>query len=88
MGATARRLLEGDGWQVVGEAVDGASAIDSVARLAPDVVLLDVGLPDLDGFGVAERLAAAGGDGPAVVLVSSREQAAYGRRVSASPAQD
>ena len=80
--ATARRMLEADGWQVVGEAADGASAIAEFGRLRPDVVLLDVVLPDHDGFVVAERLA--GLAGAQVVLVSSRERAAYGDRVESS----
>lgn len=87
--ATARRLLERDGWTVVGEAVDGASALAAAAVLGPDLVLLDVGLPDIDGFVVAERLADIPVDGarrPAVVLVSSRDRRAYGARVDASPA--
>jgi DNA-binding response OmpR family regulator len=49
-------------------------------------VLLDIGLPDIDGFAVAERLVAAGDVGPAVVLISSREREAFGGRVSASSA--
>jgi DNA-binding NarL/FixJ family response regulator len=87
--ATARRLLERDGWIVVGEAVDGASALAAAAALAPDLILLDVGLPDIDGFVVAQQLAAGTADGarrPAVVLVSSRDRRAYGARVDASPA--
>ncbi len=84
--ATARRLLERDGWTVVGEAEDGASALVAVAALSPDVVLLDIGLPDIDGFVVAERLAAGAGDTPAVVLVSSRDLGAYGSRVATSSA--
>src|SRR5438105_2788065 len=68
--ATARALLQAEGFDVVGEAEDGASALALVAELRPDVVLLDVQLPDLDGFEVAQRL---GADGPAVVLVSSRD---------------
>ena len=84
--ATARRMLERDGWTVIGEAADGASALTAVSALQPDVVLLDIGLPDLDGFGVAERLADATGGGPAIVLVSSRDRSAYGGRLAASPA--
>ena len=82
--ATARRMLEADGWLVVGEAIDGVSALDAAARLRPDVVLLDIGLPDMDGFTVADRLATA--DGPPVVLVSSRDSSAYGDRLLTSPA--
>jgi DNA-binding NarL/FixJ family response regulator len=68
----ARLLLETEGYQVVGEAADGAGAIAQAARLRPDVVLLDVQLPDLDGFDVAARLTV-NGDAPAVVLTSSRD---------------
>ena len=82
--ATAKRLLESDGWAVVGEAIDGSSAMAAAAALAPDVVLLDIGLPDVDGFVVAERLAAAA-DAPSIILVSSRDHEAYRERVQASP---
>ena len=62
----ARALLESEGFAVVGEAEDGEAAIAAVAALRPAVVLLDVQLPGLDGFEVAERLAAQA-DAPAVV---------------------
>ena len=52
--AIARVLLESDGFDVVGEAQDGAEAIEAARRLRPEVVLLDVQLPDMDGFDVAE----------------------------------
>ena len=68
----ARALLEADGFEVVGEAADGRSALAETRRLRPDVVLLDIQLPDLDGFEVAERLTD-GGAPPAVVLTSSRD---------------
>ena len=87
--ATARRLLETEGWTVVGEAADGMSALASAARLRPDLVLLDIGLPDLDGFAVAERLVSAGTAGagaPDVVLISSRDRAAYADRIASSAA--
>jgi DNA-binding NarL/FixJ family response regulator len=73
----AHRVLVADGLAVVGEAADGAAAIAAVSELRPDVVLLDVGLPDMDGFAVAEVLAARD-EPPAVVLVSSRSRADYG----------
>jgi DNA-binding NarL/FixJ family response regulator len=57
--ASARELLGPEGFVVVGEAASGAEAPDAVAALRPEIVLLDVQLPDLDGFEVAERLAAA-----------------------------
>ncbi|MDQ3742363.1 MAG: response regulator transcription factor [Actinomycetota bacterium] len=84
--ATARLLLEGDGYVVVGEAADGASALRAAAELEPDVVLLDVNLPDLDGFAVAERLTAGGG-GPRVVLCSSRDAEDFGDLVAGSGAR-
>jgi len=82
---TARRVLERDGWTVVGEAVDGQSGIAAAAALAPDVVLLDIGLPDVDGFLVAEIIAASA-DAPSIVLVSSRDLETYRDRVRTSPA--
>lgn len=83
--ATARRMLERDGWTVVGEAADGRSGLAAVAELAPDVVLLDIGLPDVDGFEVAEHIAGRA-DAPSIVLVSSRDRTAYGQRIDESRA--
>ena len=73
--ASARMLLESEGFDVVGEAEDGKGALIAVRELKPDVVLLDVQLPDIDGPEVAARLAAANGLYPAVVLTSSRDLA-------------
>jgi DNA-binding NarL/FixJ family response regulator len=84
--AVARALLQLEGFEVVGEAADGHSALDAVRRLRPSVVLLDVQLPDLDGFEVARRLVQAG-DPPAIVLVSSRDRSAYRQRLAGSPAR-
>ena len=81
----AQALLEAEGFAVVGAASDGASALAAVQRLRPEVVLLDIQLPDVDGFAVAEQLAAAP-DPPRVVLISSRDAAAYGPRIYATPA--
>jgi DNA-binding NarL/FixJ family response regulator len=81
--AAARALLEAQGFVVVGEAEDGESAFAAVERLAPELVLLDVQLPGLDGFAVAERMAV----GPAVVLISSRPAGSYRRRLAASSAR-
>jgi DNA-binding NarL/FixJ family response regulator len=82
----ARRLLVAGGFQVVGEAADGADALTAARDLAPDVVLLDVQLPDIDGFAVAERIAGRQG-APIIVLVSSRARLDYGSRVDASRAR-
>jgi DNA-binding NarL/FixJ family response regulator len=71
----ARRLLAAGGFEVVGEAADGHAAVDAARELRPDVVLLDIQLPDLDGFEVAERLHDSP-TGPAVVLTSTRDSAA------------
>jgi DNA-binding NarL/FixJ family response regulator len=83
--ASARALLEAEGFTVVGEASDGLGAIAEVRRLGPDVVLLDIQLPDLDGIEVASRLASLP-DPPAVVLISSRDASAYGPRLPAARA--
>jgi DNA-binding NarL/FixJ family response regulator len=74
---TARALLESEGFAVVGEAADGESALEAARRLHPEVVLLDVQLPDIDGFEVARRLSA-NGSAPSVVLTSSRDGADFG----------
>jgi DNA-binding NarL/FixJ family response regulator len=84
--ASARALLQASGFDVIGEAADGAEAIEAVLTLRPEIVVLDVQLPDLDGLAVAARLAEAP-DPPAVVLVSSREAAAYGPRLKQVPAR-
>jgi DNA-binding NarL/FixJ family response regulator len=83
--AVARQLLEAAGYVVSGEAADGAGALAAVAAEAPDAVLLDVQLPDRDGFSVATALTADGG--PVVVLVSSRDAEDYGRRIAACGAR-
>ena len=84
--SAARALLQGDGFEVVGESEDAAGALAAVARLRPAIVLLDIGLPDGDGFEVAELLAR-GDDPPVVILISSREVAWYRRRLAESPAR-
>jgi DNA-binding NarL/FixJ family response regulator len=78
----ARTVLTDEGFDVVGEAFDGASAVDAVRDLQPQVVLLDIQLPDMSGFEVAERIAT----GAAVVLTSSRDAADYGQAIERSSA--
>ncbi|MGQ0668713.1 MAG: response regulator [Actinomycetota bacterium] len=82
----ARAVLEADGYEVVGEAADGASAISTSRDLRPDMILLDVQLPDIDGFEVARRLAESG-HRPAVVLTSTRDASDYGPRIARSAAR-
>ena len=83
---TARALLECDGWDVVGEAGDGTSGLAAARALRPDVVLLDVRLPDIDGFTVAERLTAENG-APAVIVTSSSDDPLYPERARESGAR-
>ena len=84
--ARARARLEAVGFVVVGEAATGEEALDEARRLHPQVVLVDVVLPDLDGFAVCERLAESEAS-PTVVLTSSRDAAAYGHRIRESAAR-
>ena len=77
----ARAVLQADGYEVIGEAADGASALSELRRLRPDIVLLDVGLPDQSGLDLAAQVAT-DPDPPAVVLVSSREQSDFGHLIA------
>ena len=83
--ASARVLLEAEGFDVVGEAAGGRAALVEAGRLQPEVVLLDVQLPDIDGFDVASRLS--NGAGPDVVLTSSRDSSDFGPLVARSGAR-
>jgi DNA-binding NarL/FixJ family response regulator len=74
---SARRILEADGYEIAGEAEDGRTAIEATRRLRPDVVLLDVQLPDTDGFEVAREIAGHA-DPPTVVLTSSHDREDFG----------
>lgn len=84
--ARARAVLESEGFEVVAEAGDGASGVRSAAELAPDVVLLDVQLPDIDGFEVASQITA-NDAAVQVVLVSSRDGSDFGTLVAGSGAR-
>lgn len=82
----ARRLLEKEGFRVTGEAADGGTAIEESLRLAPDLILLDIQLPDMDGFEVTRRLTSYPGS-PVIILVSSRDAADYGVEVQRAAAR-
>ena len=75
-----RALLEADGFVVVGEATDGAGALAEAARLRPDVVLLDIGLPDIDGLALIDSIRELARNA-VIVAVSARREAEYGGRV-------
>ncbi len=85
--ATARALLESEGYEVIGEAEDGASALEAFATLHPALVLLDVQLPDMDGFEVVARLMQQNGASPTIVLTSSRDGCEFGSLVESSGAR-
>jgi len=78
----AHDVLAHEGFHVVGESADGAAAIEDVRRLRPDVVLLDIRLPDMSGFDVARQI----GGLASVVLTSSRSASDFGPSIGASPA--
>jgi DNA-binding NarL/FixJ family response regulator len=73
--ASARAMLEADGFEVVAEAEDGTTALRLLREIRPDVVLLDVQLPDMNGFDVCEECGDL--DRTAIVLVSSRDAGDY-----------
>jgi DNA-binding NarL/FixJ family response regulator len=84
--ASARRVLEAEGYTVVAEAADGGSGVRAAAEVHPDVALIDIQLPDIDGFEVARRLREAGADA-AIVFISSRDGSDFGPMVESSGAR-
>jgi DNA-binding NarL/FixJ family response regulator len=84
--SAARRILASEGFDVIGEALDGITGVAAARELRPDIVLLDVQLPDIDGFEVARQLVELE-DPPTVVLTSSRDAVDYGSRVAAAAAR-
>ncbi|MFL6019159.1 MAG: response regulator transcription factor [Gaiellaceae bacterium] len=81
----ATALLTAEGFEVVGEAENGAAALALADQLEPELVLLDIQLPDIDGFEVAARLLARDRE-LKIVLVSSRDRSAYGTAIETSGA--
>jgi DNA-binding NarL/FixJ family response regulator len=84
--AYARTILDAEGFDVIGDAGDGETGIVAVKQLRPTVVVLDIQLPGIDGFEVAERLAELE-EPPAVVLVSTRDANSLRRRLATTPAR-
>jgi DNA-binding NarL/FixJ family response regulator len=84
--ASARAVLEANGYHVIGEAQDGASALSAARQLKPDIVLLDVQLPDANGFDICEFLCDEGPT-PGIVLVSSRDASDYNGLIQSSHAR-
>lgn len=82
--AVARDLLSSEGFDVTGEASDGEAALALVEAQHPDVVLLDVQLPGMDGFEIARRIAALDHP-PQVVLTSTRSATSYSERLASCP---
>ena len=83
--ASARAILEADGFVIVGEAETGTGALQLLRQLHPDVVLLDVQLPDMSGFDVCVECGDL--DETAVVLVSTRDSTDYGNLIATSGAR-
>jgi DNA-binding NarL/FixJ family response regulator len=76
----ARLVLEAEGFVVVGDATSGEAGVAETVRLSPDVVLLDIGLPDIDGFEVAARLRSVGVESE-IIFTSSRDASDFGSSV-------
>jgi CheY-like chemotaxis protein len=83
--ASARMLLESEGYEIA-EAETGAAGVQNARELAPDFVLLDIRLPDFDGFEVTERLSRLDTP-PPVILTSSRDAYEYGSLITTSAAR-
>lgn len=81
---SARGLLEAEGFDVVGMAGDSEEAVAETVRLRPDLVLLDVRLPGLDGFGTAELISKLSPT-PAIVVTSSHPASAYRSQLANAP---
>lgn len=83
--ASARAMLEASGFEIIGEAADGRTALELLRILRPAVVLLDVQLPDMSGFDVCIECGDL--DETSVVLVSSRDGSDFGDLIERSGAR-
>ena len=70
-----RSLLESRGVEVVGEARNGREAVDQTRRLGPDIVLMDLDMPELDGLAATRLISAEQPDVKVVILTASEEDA-------------
>jgi DNA-binding NarL/FixJ family response regulator len=84
--ASARRVLEAGGYSVIAEAADGSSGVMAAAESRPDLALVDVQLPDFDGFEVTRRLRESA-EAPDIVLISSHDRTDFGSLVETSGAR-
>jgi len=85
--AAAQLVVElTDGFEVVGEAGTGEESVDMAARVAPDLVLMDVNLPGIDGLEATRRILAGAEGAPVVVVLSTYEAGEYAERARAAGA--